>query len=142
MTQQEFDKQMMDWNEELKEALEPFKARMRHINDERNNIKIKRAALEIEYMTLGQEYARVCEQITDIKNHFHTLKHQFVVDNPKETMEEEGACTHTEAEPQGAEQREADATYHEAVPQETGPRDPTIRAMAEAGFQEVFDKEK
>lgn len=108
MTQLEFDNQMQLWGGEQAAANHPLLDAQREINRKRQEIKAEIATLNARLNLLGAQWHELEQKRKDINRHYHELKHQFVLANPKEETRRD-----TELARQAREQAKADADAQE-----------------------------
>lgn len=89
MTQKEFDRIMASLNEAQALELNPIMDKMNEINRQRTSLKLRMMDLKMKYVELGAEYRNLSEKRREVNTRYHSKKHQLIMDNPKDSMEEE-----------------------------------------------------
>lgn len=88
MTQQQFDNEMHKLNIEQDKANEPFNVKLIELNNKRNEMRIKIMEMQLEFQKIGKEIFDLNNEKKLMNIHYHSLKHQLCIDNPKESIED------------------------------------------------------
>ena len=108
MTQQEFDYQMKLWSGEQGAASRPILDAQMEINRKRLEIKAEIATLNARFNLLGAQWHELEQKRKDINRRYHEIKHQFVLEHPKEETQRD-----SELARHAGEQAKADADAQE-----------------------------